>query len=112
LGAIGKGNMILGGGFIGQMHKTMEQNRAMLQKNDGRASHLKKYRTIKREMASTVHGTMSPEERASIHREIRDDQRRQRMKQVYIMLASIIIVGILVLIFNLKMKQPLIDFLR
>lgn len=104
---------MLGGGFLGQMHQTSNQNRDLLRKSDGKQRHLKKY---SQERLQVPHApkpdTPKPDEASALLIKLKRQQKREQNIQLTIFIGSIALVGFLYYLFTVTIRDSIIDFLN
>lgn len=102
---------MLGGGFIGQMHETNKQNRALLEQNKRKPFEHKEYNAGGEEILTETKN-MSPEERSSWLQEIKQNNKRETKRALLILIISTILAAVLMYCIYAMIGEDIMAFLQ
>jgi hypothetical protein len=103
--------MFGGGGFIGQMHQTNKENRALLKDEKRKPFMKQEFRDRSPRIVITSVDEFTAEEKQDIHEKLREQRKRELTRKLMIFLFSLLMTGILYIVFEIYWKQPLIEFM-
>jgi hypothetical protein len=102
--------MMLGGGFLKQMAETVKQNRDLLKK-EKRKPFEKREPSAKGQVMPVENKKLSEAERADLLSKVKDENRKDRIRAYRILIISILLTGLIVIIFMSTIGEQLRDFL-
>lgn len=102
---------MLGGGFIGQMHETNKQNRALLKQNKRKPFEHQEYNAGCEEILTDTKN-MSPEERSSLLQEIKHNNKREIKRVLLILITATLLTAVLMYGIYAMIGEDIMAFLQ